>query len=137
MAKRINIRYKGAAGEREMCEVLSGILSLGHKLERNLDQVRNGGTDIIYPPFGVEVKRCQSLALIDWWIQAKHDAEIFNNGIEDHGHQITPVVAFRQNGKPWEFLISATYIGCELGFLRVSRKVFGEWAIKQYEEYTL
>ena len=137
MMGRINVKVKGASGEREMCQLLQSILKLTYTPERNLDQVRNGGTDIICPPFGIEVKRCEKLALVDWWIQAKHDAEVFNNRMGDHGHQIMPVVAFRQNGKPWEFLISATNIGCELGFLRLPYKVFAEWACKQNEEYLL
>ncbi len=116
-----NARSKGAGGEREFCNYLK--MHFGVNAERNLEQVRDGGTDIICPPFGFEVKRREDLDLKSWWIQAKNDCEKYNNPYFD----LIPVVAFRQNGKPWEFLVSAKFIGCQLGFIRINEDVFKEF----------
>jgi hypothetical protein len=116
---RINVKSKGSSGEREMCAWLINNLHVDAK--RNLEQTRDGGIDIIIPPFGVEVKRCETLNLKDWWIQAK-------TACLNHPDDLMPVVAFRQNKSKWEFLISATNIGCDLGYIRISEKVFIEWA---------
>lgn len=116
----LNARKKGHNGEREFCKWLSQTFTLPTDAKRNLEQVRVGrsGGDINIGPFSFEVKRRESLDLQTWWIQAKHDAA--SVGLE-------PVVAFRQNRQPWEFLISASHIGCSLGFLRVSEQVFVNW----------
>ena len=116
---KINSRNKGANGERQFCKWLESCFNLPESAVRNLEQVRSGGADVIVPPFCFEVKRREGLSLKDWWIQAKTDAK--DVGLE-------PVVAFRQNRKPWEFLISARHIGCRLGFLRLDEKTFREWA---------
>ncbi len=125
---KINARSKGSGGEREFCSWLFNKLALDEKPQRNLEQVRSGGTDIIMPPFGFEVKRCEKLQLTDWWIQVKTDCAEYNKNIGETS--LEPVVAFRQNGKPWEFLISAYNIGCTKGFLRINEKVFLEWALR-------
>jgi len=119
----VNARNKGAAGEREFCQWLKANLKL--EASRNLDQPREGGIDIIVSPFGFEVKRCQTLSFVDWWIQAKTACEKIWDMERVH---LMPVVAFRQNQMPWEFLISANNIGCEKGFIRISEKVFVEWS---------
>lgn len=111
--------HKGKSGERELCKWLDDNFDLPNKPERNLDQTRSGGTDIILPPFAIEVKRREGIDLQSWWIQSKTAAKHLN---------LEPVVAFRQNRKPWEFLITAQHIGCKLGFLRVTESVFIEWA---------
>jgi len=111
--------HKGKAGEREFCNWLDANFRLPHKPTRNLDQTRSGGVDVIYAPFAFEVKRRESIDLKSWWIQVKKGAAIL--GLE-------PVVAFRQNRKPWEFLISAKHIGCELGYMRLDEKTFKLWA---------
>lgn len=111
--------HKGKAGEREFCKWLDSNFDLPKLPTRNLDQTREGGTDVIYPPFAFEVKRREVIDLQSWWIQAKKDATVL--GLE-------PVVAFRQNRKPWEFLVSAKHIGCELGFIRLTESTFKAWA---------
>jgi hypothetical protein len=121
---RINGRRKGAAGEREFCDWLQNHLKLKEKPTRNLEQTRNGGADILgVKPFVFEVKRVEKLALRKWWIQVKKASE----------HDVTniPVVAFRQNGKPWSFLISAIYIGLDAGYMRLEEVEFKRW-IKNY-----
>lgn len=118
----INSRSKGAAGEREFCKWLNDKLKLDFMPERNLDQVRNGGSDILgVYPFVFEVKRVENLDLKGAWIQCKSDANFLGG---------EPVVAFRKNRKPWRFLISSKHIGCTTGFMILEEKTFIEWALK-------
>jgi hypothetical protein len=120
----LNARAKGAAGEREFCKWLHNNFSnLPEEAKRNLDQVREGGTDVLMYPYCFEVKRRESLDLKSWWIQAKAAGKA--NGC-------IPIVAFRQNRKPWEFLIgidflvSEVYLG-DVGFIRLDENVFKRW----------
>ena len=120
----INGRSKGAGGERELCRWLQETLNLQTTPERNLDQVRNGGSDINeVAPFMFEVKRCEALAKRAWWVQVKKASNTVPGTI--------PVVAYRQNRKPWRFLISAEYIGLDLGFIQLEEFEFVNW-IKNY-----
>lgn len=120
----MNVRNKGANGERELAKWLFENFDLEHMPERNLEQVRSGGSDIInIYPFFFECKRVEVLDLQSWWIQVRTEAE------KDNQNAI-PVVAFRQNRKPWEFLISASYIGNELGYMRLNQATFKEWALR-------
>lgn len=114
----INVRRKGAAGEREFCSWLKRTLKLKTLPTRNLEQVRSGGADVIdIPPFVFEVKRCEQVFLPTWWAQV---CTASNRGD-------IPVVAYRKNRKPWRFLISAKWIGLERGFIRLEEKIFSEW----------
>lgn len=119
---RINARSKGAAGERELAEWLFYAFKLKEKPQRNIEQVRSGGADLIVPPFAFECKRVENLNLINWWSQVtaavKEPGPAF--GLE-------PVVAFRQNRQKWEFLISASHIGVDTGFIRLSEACFKKW----------
>ena len=125
--RRINARSKGASGERELARWLKDNLRLNDLPQRNLEQVRSGGSDIIdVYPFFFECKRVENLDLLSWWIQVKHETK--KSGA-------IPVVAFRQNHKTWEFLISAEYIGIELGFLRLDDRLFIKWAINKMSNY--
>lgn len=129
----VNARSKGASGEREFCKWLTDNLSiLEITPERNLEQVRSGGADIVnIYPFIFEVKRVQLLDLSSWWIQVKHawqECREYQGSIDTN---LIPVVAFRQNHQSWEFLISAQLIGCNLGFLRLNERTFREWALEQ------
>ena len=141
---RINSRVKGASGEREFCQWLDIHLDIAHG-ERNLEQVRSGGADIINCyPFVFEVKRVENLDLDAAWIQVKEAwREIKYEGY-DGTHQYTtgdenliPVVSFRYNRKPWEFLISAELIGNSLGYMRLNEKTFKEFALKELSMYKI
>lgn len=118
----INAREKGQRGEREFCKWLHKNFNLDKAPERNLDQTRNGGADILQVyPFVFEVKRVEDLDIEKAWIQCKNDT--MKCGGE-------PVVAFRKNGGNWQFLISAKHIGLGLGFLHIHREdTFLNWAI--------
>jgi hypothetical protein len=123
--KKINARSKGSAGEREFVKWLTRTLLLKVEPTRNLEQVRKGGADIIdLSPFVFEVKRCEVLKLRDWWAKVCVDTP----------HDIIPVVAFRQNFKPWSFLISARFIGLEKGFIQLEEERFKEWVKYIYSE---
>ncbi len=115
----INARAKGAAGEREFCQWLEKNLGLGYRPERNLEQVRNGGYDVKVGDFVFEVKRCQVISEKNWWVQVKTACEEINGAI--------PIVAYRQNRKKWNFLISAQNIGLDLGYIRLTEPIFLEW----------
>ena len=117
----MNIRAKGATGELQAAKWLAKWLELGYIPDRNLEQVRSGGHDLRVEPFTIEVKRCEQLALDKWWKQV-------NAAIVERD---CPVVMYRQNRKQWRFLIPATLIGVESGFLQVGRDVFLKWA-KQF-----
>jgi hypothetical protein len=119
---RINVRAKGATGEREFCKWLYDNMNVPMPT-RNLEQVRSGGSDVIdIEPFFFEVKRVEGLLLDDWWRQVSVECKKVT-------HDVIPVVAFRQNRKPWEFLIPATYIGCKRGYMRINARIFLEWSV--------
>lgn len=129
---RINARAKGAAGERELAKWLHTTFNLGALPTRNLEQVRSGGSDIIdFYPFYFECKRVESLDLQSWWNQV-----LFEVRKCMHSDPV-PVVAFRQNRKPWEFLISASEIGLTKGFIRLRDKEFIGYAEKVMASRTI
>ena len=98
----VNARNKGASGERELAMLLMGWgLEIGVKLdlERNLEQWRSGGHDLIgVPGLAIEVKRVEVLAVASWWQQAVRQAERV---------KAVPMLAYRGNRKPWRFMVRA------------------------------
>lgn len=96
----IHVRNKGHSGEREACRWLEKNLFLrGIHLDRNVDQVRDGGADIIsLRPFAIEVKRCESILLNTWWKQALRQRTAKNP---------IPVLMFRQNRHAWRFCMNS------------------------------
>ena len=123
-------RSKGASGEREACRWLERKLwgrNVG--LERNLLQVREGGADILHHPFVFEVKRRKgdkNLGFAKWWIQVTKAAKTKN--AQEGTDTFTPVVMFRIDKSDWQFLISATVIGCKQGWLHMDATRFLQWA---------
>lgn len=122
----INIRAKGAEGEREVIRMLTPIIVSVMKeldfpqeqidaalkmVQRNQNQSAVGGNDLSNT-FGlsIEVKRQEQLAINTWWKQCE-DAAARNNEL--------PVLIFRQNNKPWRFIT--------LGFLHVPAER-GAWS---------
>lgn len=94
---KINVRGKGSAGEREICDILSARLNLKTKLTRNLEQTRYGGADIMtLKPFAIEVKRQQNLQINDWLRQAVSQVTKKNH---------IPVLIYRQNKQKWAVMI--------------------------------
>lgn len=119
----LNARAKGAGGEREFCDWLSANFSIPAP-SRNLDQVRDGGADIICPPFAFEIKRVENVSLTAWWNQVSKAV----NKQTGKAFGLEPVVAFRKNTKDWEFLVSARHIGVGFGYVHMTAQVWKVWA---------
>ena len=75
---RINVRTKGAVGEREAAAILQKVVdevftSCGHeppKLRRNVEQAQVGGEDLVgLPWYSFEIKRVERIDLDKWWQQ--------------------------------------------------------------------
>ena len=114
---KINIRAKGANGEREIVNLLEPIVrrvyaSMGRELpeknilQRNQNQSAVGGSDLSNT-FGlaIEVKRQEQLAIPAWWKQCTDAAE--RNGER-------PVLIYRQNNKRWNVVMNM-YAGLPYG----------------------
>lgn len=128
---RINSRAKGASGEREFAGWLfENFNDLRNKPERNLEQVRNGGSDLIVPPFMFEVKRVEALHLHNWWMQVVKATREYES---KHGVELEPVVCFRQNRQDWNFLVSAKHMGCDNGFARLQSPIFRNWVVRNWK----
>jgi hypothetical protein len=104
----INIRQKGATGEREIADDLNYIVNciyqeLGLALptkpvvQRNQNQSAVGGKDLI-GTFGlaIEVKRQEQLAINTWWKQCAASA------LEA---EEKPVLLFRQSKQKWRCVV--------------------------------
>lgn len=106
----VNGRAKGASAERELADLLTrwaAEVGVTLDLKRNLEQVRGGGHDLVgLEDYGmaVEVKRVEQLSLNAWWQQATRQAEAVG---------CLPVLAWRQNRKPWTFRIRAYVWPCK------------------------
>lgn len=115
----MNSRRKGASGEREFAAVLHE--HLGARLVRNLEQVRNGGRDLL-PPEGdddpltqvlaklaIEVKRYRTASTAItaqerlWWAQAASKAS-----------GLVPVLAWRADRGFWRVLVPLAWLGFEV-----------------------
>ena len=86
-------RNKGAAGERELAELLSN--ELGISVKRKLGQARDGGDDIQVGKYRLEVKRREALRMDEWCQQIELAAEPGQ----------WPVVVYRRNGQPWRAVV--------------------------------
>lgn len=89
-------RTKGAAGEREVCHIIRDIL--GVDAHRNLSQTRDGGTDIAFGNFRLEVKRRARIGQIYEWMEQSANACQTSEQI--------PVVCARADGKKWFVVLS-------------------------------
>lgn len=120
---------KGKRGENEFCRWLKDKLELDWLPERNYNQADGHSADIVeLDCFTIEVKRREQLNLDAWWLQVVIAAR-------EHGG--SPVVAFRQNRKPWEFLISASYIGLDLGYIRLKEREFVKHAKRVIDAHSM
>jgi len=128
-----NAKQKGANGEREACitlgKMLTGIegasptgtrVPYSDLLERNLEQTRSGGADIMgIAGLCIEVKRCETVTIPMWWRQVNRAAE--NTGT-------LPVLMYRQNRKPWTFCLPSylLVVGAK-GYLTLGEPDFRVW----------
>ena len=105
----MNVKRKGNDGEREF---LSLLVARGIQANRNEQRYVSGKNNpdisarIGDLPFHVEVKRTERFRLYDALDQAKRDA---------NGHRI-PIVAHRQNRRPWVVVMDAE------DFLRITNE---------------
>ena len=116
---RINVRVKGADGEREIATRLNYIIDSIREerelpplpepqVQRNQNQTAVGGCDLIGTyVFAIEVKRQEALSLDRWWQQAVVSAA--KTGA-------IPVVIFRQNRKAWRVMMPGTIIAGGFGW---------------------
>ncbi len=105
----INVRQKGAEGERQIYKALNpiiqkvmrdlhypeeAVLAAANAVQRNQNQSAVGGNDLTNT-FGmsIEVKRQEQLSINTWWKQTCEAAQRNN----EH-----PVLLYRQNNKPWQ-----------------------------------
>lgn len=105
----VNIRQKGANGEREIYNVLNPIVqnvlrelnypsdvvnSAANAIQRNQNQSAVGGNDLTNT-FGmsIEVKRQEQLSINSWWKQCLEASE---------RNKELPVLLYRQNNKKWQ-----------------------------------
>jgi hypothetical protein len=119
MCIAMNGRAKGRAGEQQMCRWIAEHLNLN--AERNLEQTRDGGADIVVHPFSFEVKRVENLDVDGAWHQCAVASKV-------NGHE--PVLAFRKNREPWKFAVSARHIELDVGYVIMNERTFKRWALR-------
>jgi len=83
-------RNKGARGERELAFLLSQWT--GMSIQRKLGAAREGGSDIEWDGWSIEVKRAERLAIVKWWKQCVDQA--FKEGNK-------PLLCWKQNRTLW------------------------------------
>lgn len=120
----VNVRQKGAGGEREIADDLNFIIykamqDLGcedptmRSVQRNQNQSAVGGADLTGTlGVSIEIKRQEQLSVNTWWEQCTAAARQ-NGGI--------PVLLYRQNGKKWRCVMNATL---ELPTVEASRYAY-------------
>ena len=117
--QKINGRTKGSVAEREAAAWLQRTFKLQDTPQRNLEQVRSGGHDLLgFPPFAVEIKRQEKLDLRGAWVQVVNAADINE----------VPFVMYRKSRQKWHFLVSAKPLGLKNGFVRLEEREFILWA---------
>jgi hypothetical protein len=83
-------RTKGASYEREVCQVLSQ--ATGQKVQRNIGQARDGGTEIPLGDYLFECKRRKTLGTIEKWLKQASNARKTDD-------QVAAVIARSDGGK--------------------------------------
>ena len=100
----INSRTKGKNGELEVVHILRE--ELGIEATRNLDQWRDGGSDILgLDGWAIEVKRAKTSQLKSWWEQTVRQA----------GTTKFPVLWYRLDRKYWRVVIPLHAITLDFG----------------------
>tara|TARA_R110000751_G_scaffold154943_1_gene260024 strand:- start:5738 stop:6139 length:402 start_codon:yes stop_codon:yes gene_type:complete len=129
----INVRSKGAGGEREFCEWLFARGLVQTTPDRNLEQVRAGGIDVIPVdhPFAYEVKRVEKITYFTtydkWWMKARIDCQPLGR---------EPIVAHRKNRGDWVFLVSLENLLAVPGSYAILKSVaFVKYAQKRIAGY--
>lgn len=109
---------KGKKGEQEAMKFLLDVLPITDIPSANMVRLRSIGDDLELLHFSIEVKRRESLDVPAWWRQCVVNADKKCK---------EPVLMFRQNRKPWRFVISARYLGLSKGYIELGRTAFIEF----------
>lgn len=102
---KINSRAKGKSAERELIGELKKLLpeAMTQNLERNLEQTRGGGYDIVgLDGWAPEVKRYAQVLPADkvrFWEQATSQAR---------NDRLRPALFFREDRRDWRVLLRAS-----------------------------
>jgi hypothetical protein len=106
----VNIRTKGAGGEREIADILNGAIYLTYKerglpypsspiVQRNQNQSAVGGQDLVGTfGYAIEIKRQETLNINTWWKQCVASADTLGE---------EPVLIFRQSREKWRVILNA------------------------------
>ena len=115
---KINSRAKGKSGELEVVHILRDELGLG--ATRNLDQWRDGGSDILgVDGWAIEVKRAKTSQLQSWWDQAVRQA----------GDSKIPSLWYRLDRRYWRVVIPLYAITHDFG-----KNLSLEWTVETTPE---
>ena len=91
---------KGKDGERELIRHLRNLL--GIELTRNLDQVRDDGSDILgLEGFFIKCKRSKASHINGWWTQAVHQAK---------ANQGKPALCYRVDRGQWRVILALRHL---------------------------
>jgi len=128
----VSSHAKGAGGERELARWLFANKLTMLPPDRNLEQVRRGGIDLIPAdhPFAYEVKRVERITgntFDKWWIKANSDAVKLGR---------EPVVAYRTARSPWMFMVGVEkLLGLPGSFAILKGVTFVKYAQKRIIGY--
>lgn len=128
----INVRAKGANGEREIADdlnwiVYSAMKDLGmeptmQSIQRNQNQSAVGGADLTGTfNMAIEVKRQEALSINTWWAQCVASAARRNE---------VPVLLYRQNRGKWRCVTNM-----EVPLRDVSGNVYGATQVRAEMDY--
>ena len=123
----VHSRDKGKKGETEFINQFGSLFP--NPIKRNLDQTRDGGADVTgCEPFVIEIKRVEKLQPNIWWTQVTRAAS--GTPLKD----TIPIVAYRQSRQPWRFLLPASLIVPDPGFVIATPEVFIKLVTSHYEK---
>lgn len=133
----INVRTKGADGERQVAKVLNEIVNRllavygipvpeRPVIQRNQNQTAVGGNDLSNTfGLGIEIKRQEQLSINTWWKQCT-DAALRNNEF--------PVLIYRQNKGAWR-VVMHTWAQLPAGTGATAVQVRSEMSWETFQEW--
>lgn len=96
-------KRKGNSGELELIRLLRAEIGPDAVSDRLLDQPRDGGHDItVLNTWAIECRRREQLKVASWWSETLSKAAKAN---------MRPVLAYRQNRRPWQFVMRLSDMG--------------------------
>lgn len=129
----LRAKLKGSGGEREVVEFLQPIVQKIFEecslpiplIERNLQQFARGGYDIIGVDWcAIEVKRCETLQIEQWWRQAVAQA-----GSRE------PLLFYRQNHRGWRVCALGRFGKWRKGYIEPEEQVYTGRLDVSWEEF--